>query len=201
MLGRGVDLLSRWTYYWSPAQSVDMHRRIIIPFLHDGNIVGWTARLIDSTQDPLKPRYYNGFKPKHYLFNNAVLSQPHRKYIILVEGSLDAIAIDGVGVLGKSLTVEQTQWIKQSGKTVIVLPDGTPDRVGLIDVAARNDWMVSFPWAYRDPADRLWDRDVKDAAEAVRRYGRVYTVRSIIERAFDDRAKFEMMKKRLLRPA
>jgi hypothetical protein len=48
------------------------------------------------------------------------------------------------------------------------------------------DWEVSFP---------PWADDVKDAADAVNKYGRLLTVASIIKHATDNKIKTKVMTK------
>ena len=46
-----------------------------------------------------------------------------RKYVVAVEGPIDAIAIDGVALLGKRTQRTADCVTKQFGKHVIVVPD------------------------------------------------------------------------------
>ncbi|EIZ86485.1 DNA primase [Methylobacterium sp. GXF4] len=180
LLSRGDDVAKWPSYMWTPSTKDGMNRRLILPFMHEGAIVGYSARAIDAE---VQPRYL-GSKPPDYLFNNAVLRLRSRKYIVLVEGAFDAIAIDGVGLLGSTLTDRQAAWLRSTGQTVIVVPDQDTAGGKLIDMAQRYGWSVAFP---RTIGSRpWWDGDVKDVAEATRRYGRLWTLRSILETATAD---------------
>lgn len=180
---RGEDVLASTELYWTPNTQKNMNRRLIVPFLWDGNIVGYSGRSIDGDA---RPKYYTN-TPEHFLINNEALNKD-RKFVVLVEGTFDAFAIDGVASQGAKLSEEQAHWIKDSQKEVIVLPDMDESGQPLIDVALKHNWKVSFPG---------WDSDVKDANDAVNKYGRLYTVKSIIDGATDQALKINLLRKRL----
>lgn len=168
---RGAAIADNYDYYWSPNSKHDMNKRIIIPFYFDNQIVGWTARYA-GTPPPGIPRYYNSELQPGYLFNNEVIDKYSRKYVLLVEGPFDAIAIDGVAALGSELSQQQLAWLLQSDKEIVVVPDRQRKNQGLIDTALDNGWYVSFP---------EWEDSIKDCADASANYGRIYTLRSILE--------------------
>lgn len=194
LYGRGEDVAGATTYYWTPDPEHRLNRRVIVPFLFEDRVVGWTARAIDPG---IAPRYYS-HAPANFLFNNRVLSLRQRRYVILVEGVFDALAIDGVGLLGANLNPQQIAWIKGSGATVILLPDRDRRGAQMIDVALHHGWHVAFP-ALKDGHGRgnWWEPDVKDAADAVRRYGRVWTLMSVIETATDNKIEIGVKRKLL----
>lgn len=168
---RGKVLAENYDYYWTPNSKNDMNKRLIIPFYYDNKVVGWTARYA-GTPPSGTPRYYNSGLQPGYLFNNEVMNKYNRKYVLLVEGPFDAIAVDGVAVLGSELSHEQLAWLLQCDKEIVVVPDRQRKNQGLIDAALDNNWYVSFP---------EWEDNIKDCADASARYGRIYTIRSILE--------------------
>lgn len=176
---RGSEIAGATTYFWTPITTHDLHRRIIIPCYCEQRLVGWTAR---ATSDDIAPRYIKE-TPSHLLFNIDLLRAPKRAYILLVEGVFDALAIDGIAALGGSLNEQQIAWINQSEKQVIVVPDR--DRAGshLIDIAIQQNWPVATPHYGKH---QWWDADIKDAAAAVQRYGKLFTLRSIITTCVHD---------------
>jgi hypothetical protein len=173
VLQRGDFLVAATTYYWTP---LAFSRRVIVPCYHEGRLVGWVARAVDADTSV---KYLKEI-PSNFLFNTALLNNDDRAYVFIVEGVFDALAIDGVSALGASLNDHQINWIKQSGKTPIVVPDRDAAGRRLIDIALAQQWAVAAP-AYG--GRHWWHPEVKDAAEAVQRYGRLYTLRSIIETA------------------
>jgi hypothetical protein len=182
---RGSAVAENHDYYWCNSTKHDLHKRLLIPFYHRDKIVGWTARYAG---DPPRgvPRYYNGSAQKGYLFNAASLEKSDRLYALLLEGPLDAISVDGVSPLGSELSQEQLAWLNSSDKEIIVVPDRQRRNQGLIDQALRNGWSVSFP---------DWEDDVKDAAEASKRYGRIYTLRSIIASKTDSQLQINVKRR------
>jgi hypothetical protein len=168
---RGNAVALNYDYYYSTSTKHDMNKRIIVPFYHDHKIVGWTARY--AGKPPVgTPRYFNSHLQPGYLFNNEVMDKHNRKYVLLVEGPFDAIAVDGVAVLGSELSREQLAWLLQCDKEIVVVPDRQRKNQGLIDAALDNEWYVSFP---------EWEDSIKDCADASARYGRIYTLKSILE--------------------
>lgn len=168
---RGNAIANNYDYYFSISNKHDMNKRIIVPFYYDHKIVGWTARYAGIPPTGTS-RYYNSSLQPGYLFNNEALDKNNRKYVLLVEGPFDAIAVDGVAVLGSELSKEQLAWLLQCDKEIVVVPDRQRKNQGLIDAALDNEWYVSFP---------EWEDGIKDCADASARYGRIYTIRSVLE--------------------
>jgi hypothetical protein len=185
LAGRGDAISSHYDFYWSSSHKNDMCERLIIPFYHRGKIVGWTARYAGTPPSPSVPRYFNSELQTGYIFNDSAMNRHDRDSVILVEGPFDAIAVDGIGALGSKLSREQIAWIECSGKEIVLLPDRQRKNQGLIDVALERGWYVSFP---------EWEDDIKDAADAAKRYGRIYTVRSTM--ASKTRSRLEIGLKR-----
>lgn len=176
---RGFSL-DDYNWHWS---CEDIHsERLIIPFYHEGKIAGWTGRAITNKQ----PRYITSSQPG-YVFN--IDRQTYdRKYLIVVEGQLDAIAVDGVGILHNKPNEVQCSRINSLDKEVIVVPDRDAPGAKMITAAINNDWNISLP---------PWGDDVKDVAEAMRRYGKLYTLAAIIHYKEHNKLKMELLKKKL----
>lgn len=186
-MSRGMEVFNATDLMWTPEtqDGMDMSRRLIIPFFFKGNVVGYTSRAIDPDA---KKRYYTK-TPAHYLFNNQVMYMD-RKFVILVEGQFDALAISGVSTQGAKLSPEQAEWLKDTGKTIVVLPDQDESGVGMVNLAVQYGFHVSFP---------NWDDDVKDANDAVNKYGRLFTVKRIIDNATSNLMKINFYKKKMVK--
>lgn len=169
LLSRGTTAANATTYYWSPS----MKQRLIIPCYHNDMLVGWTARGIN---DEVDPRYLKEL-PSNYLFNTKFLTIPERKYVFIVEGVFDALVIEGIAALGGSLNEAQISWINHSNKQPVVIPDRDKSGRHLIEIAIRQGWPVATP-CY--PGNRWWDEDIKDCADATKRYDKLYVVQSIV---------------------
>jgi len=183
---RGKGIYENWDFYWSPDTYMDLNSRIIVPCYFKNKIVGWVSRHIKPNKDTT-PKYYVNVQ-RDYLFNVDQLYTKDRKYVILVEGPFDAIGIDGVGLLGSQVTDIQAEFLNSFNKKIILVPDR--DRAGkkLIPSAIKHGWAVSFP---------DWDKNVKDVADAVKKYGRLFTLRSIIDAIEDSSMKINVLKRQI----
>lgn len=156
-------------------------KRLVVPFTFNGELVGWTARHINPP-DKKTPKYLHEMT-SGYVFNVDRFAETKREIVIVVEGVFDAVQIDGVAVLSNHVTAEQAHLIEKLGKRVILCPDRDKAGKELIDEALALGWEVSFP---------PWHKDVKDAADAVQRYGRLATVASIIKHATSNSVKIKV---------
>jgi len=171
LISRGRAVAENHSYYWTPITRWDLNHRILIPFYHRDRIIGWTGRYAGLPPKEV-PRYYNSDLPSGYLFNNSVLDHKNRRYVLITEGPFDAIAVDGIAVLGSKINQQQIAWLNSSPKEKIVVPDRQMKNQELIDTALEQGWSVSFP---------DWAQGIKDAADSSKRYGRLYTIASVIQ--------------------
>ena len=177
VVSRGYDPFDG-NFYWSPASGYES--RVIIPFTWEGRIVGNTARKVTAG----KPKYLSDQHP-HFVFNFDQQKE-NQKYIFVCEGPFDALAVDGVALLTNEIAEQQSRIINSLGAEIIVIPD--QDRAGLVlfDRAAELGWAVAMP---------NWDSDVKDVADAVQRYGRLFVIVDAIKTAQQGQIKINMAKK------
>lgn len=170
------------SFYWSP----ELPDRIIIPLLYDNNVYGWTARLARPEKIKNERKYLMNESQTKFIFGADRLFDEYRKYVIVTEGIFDAIAVSGIATLGNLLTENQIKWIKSSGKEVIVLPDKDQAGQQLIDAALQYGWSVSFPTLYK--------KGIKDAADCVNQYGRLMTIKRIIDSKQDNPTKIHILR-------
>jgi len=177
IVDRGFDPASD-DFYWSPSSGYE--NRVIIPFRWEGRIVGNTARKVTAG----KPKYLSDQHP-HFVFNFDKQTE-NQKYIFVCEGPFDALAIEGVALLTNEIAEQQSRIINSLGAEVIVIPD--QDRAGLVlfDRAVELGWAVAMP---------NWESDVKDVADAVLRYGRLFVIVDAIKTAQQGQIKINMAKK------
>lgn len=169
-----------YPWYWSPENGY--RDRVILPFYLNDKIVGWTGRKIKDG----KPKYLTDTQPG-YVFN--IDRQTYeRKYVIVVEGQFDAIAIDGVAVMHNEPNEIQCARINSLGKEVIVVPDKDKPGSKLIQAALNNNWSISLP---------PWEDHIKDTADAVKHYGRLYTLFTILHYRETNEIKIQLQKKKL----
>ena len=142
--------------------------RLIVPFYHNNTIVGYTARKIKDGN----PKYISDQQPG-YVFN--IDNQKYgRVYTIVVEGPFDAIAVEGVALLGSEIKDQQALLINNLNTRVIVVPDKDEAGEKIVDQALELGWGVSMP---------PWGDDIKDVNEAVQKYGKIYTLHTIVGHA------------------
>jgi 5S rRNA maturation endonuclease (ribonuclease M5) len=179
---RMVDC-SKYDFYWTPETQYNLNKRIIIPFTWRNEIIGYTARAVN---EDVKPRYFNNYEGD-YVFN-VDRQQRDSKFVIVVEGPFDAMAIDGVAVLTNECSETQADIIDSLGREVIVVPDA--DRAGakLVDQAIEYGWSVSFP---------IWQERHKDVASAVENYGKLFVLKSILAAKQSNKLKIELHKRRI----
>ena len=163
---RGLLDLTEW--YYSPSDFGQMKNRIILPYKYKNKIVGYTARWIGEKQYKY-PKYYQQ-QSRDFVFNLDAQTK-ERKYVIVVEGPFDAVAIDGVAIGGNKINYRQATIINQLNKEVIFVPDQDKPGMEMVRQVVDLGWSVSFP---------PWD-EAKDCAEAVSVYGRLFTLTSILE--------------------
>lgn len=188
------QLSGKYEFMWTSDNEHNMHKRVIIPCYWKGQLIGSTSR---TFVDGIKPKYYADYEP-NYVFNiDKQLTDA--KFVIVVEGPFDAMAVDGVAILGSECSLVQADIIESLGREVIVVPDFDVKvvkgrkvwaGVSLIDKAIEYGWSVSFP---------IWAREtaVKDVAEATEKYGKLFTLKSILSGKETSRLKIELMKKKI----
>ena len=170
--------LNDYDFYWTP--EAGYRDRLIIPFYYREKVVGYTARKVVES----KVKYLSEQQPG-YVFNIDEQTDD-RKYVVAVEGPIDAIAIDGVALLGSEIKEQQTALLNSLGKHVIVVPDRDEAGQKLVYDAMEAGWSVSMP---------DWSQDIGDANDAVRKYGRLHTLYSIVKNAEESQLKIKLRMK------
>ena len=106
--------------------------------------------------------------------------------MIVVEGPMDALAIDGVAVTSNLANQTQCKIIEKLGKKIILCPDRDHAGARLVAIARKRKWAVSFP---------PW-KDCKDASDAIVKYGKLFALKSIIECAETNQGKIKVLTKK-----
>ena len=155
--------LDDYDWYWSNTPGIN--NRLLIPFYYQGRLVGYTGRLLRDG----KPKYLSEQQPG-YVFNLDRQTWD-RKFVIVTEGPLDAISIDGVALLGSEIKQHQQVLINSLQREIVLVPDKDHEGIKTVNQAIEFGWSVSFP---------NWGDDCKDVNDAVIKYGRLYTLYSIL---------------------
>ena len=167
-------------FYWTPTEG--MQNRVILPFRYEGKIVGYTARKVT----PGKPKYLSDQHP-HFVFN-VDAQQESQKYVFVCEGPFDALSIGGVALLTNNIADQQARIINAFNKEVIVVPDQDVAGLELINKASEQGWSVAFP---------TWGKDVKDVADAVDKYGKLFVLVDVIKTAVSNPIKIDIARRNL----
>lgn len=180
---RKLDFHDDW--YWTPHNKTpykNFANRIVLPFRYKGDIVGFTARWVGETPNKETPKYFLS-SPKNFVYN--LDAQRDKKYVIVTEGQLDALVTGGIAINGATPSYTQLSIIDQLDKEIIVLPDADRASMPMVRAALKRGWAVSFP---------EWE-GCKDAGDAVLKYGRLFTVRSILDSAETNSTKIQVLAK------
>lgn len=179
LVERGLDNWTDWHY----STFSHFRNRVILPFRYKGKIVGYTARWIGTVPNKETTKYYVQ-QPKNFVYG--LDRSTDKKITIVTEGQLDAVSIDGVAIGSNNMSLEQSKIIEKTGNRIILLPDADAAGLKLVRQAIQRGWSVSFP---------PWEPDVKDANDAVQKYGKLFTVKSILDFSIDNNTKAEVMAK------
>jgi hypothetical protein len=153
---------------------------VIVPFTYDGRIVGHTTRYLDDKT----PKYIHDIQPG-YVFGTD-LQRDNWQHVIVTEGVFDALSISGLAVLHAEISDAQARLIRSLGREITVVPDQDQAGLRLVDRALELGWAVSMP---------DWPADVKDVNDAVKRYGRLGALITIMQARETSRIKIEMRRK------
>jgi hypothetical protein len=175
---RGIDYRS-YNFYVVDNES---RTRIIIPYYHGGKLVGSTSRYYDN----LRPKYIAD-RQTGYVFN---IDRQKSDWMacILVEGEFDAISVDGCAYMGNNISDEQAEVLNTLGRKIIVVPDRDHTGLKICDRALELGYHVSIP---------SWSSDIKDVNDAVKKYGKLSTLLSIIQGATNNKILIKMKRNKL----
>lgn len=180
LINRSIDPTA-YPYMVSPEAPGRAKDRIVIPFTHNGVVVGNTARFLDARQ----PKFISD--TQHGYVFGVDLQKKNWTQAIVVEGVFDALAITGLGVLHNDINPQQVQLIKSLGKDITVVPDQDKAGLALVDKALELGWAVSMP---------NWGEGIKDVNDAVIKFGRLATLLIILQSRETNKIKIELLKRK-----
>lgn len=156
--------LEDYPFYWTP--KTGFNNRLIIPFYYKNKIVGYTARAVNSNANP---RYFSEQQPG-YVFNLDQQTED-RQFVIVCEGPIDAISIDGCAIMGSEIKEQQNFLLKQLNKEIIYVPDKDHEGPKTVEQAINYEWSVSMP---------EWPEGIKDINDASVKLGKLATLWLIV---------------------
>jgi hypothetical protein len=167
-----------------PDDKFSRRQGVIIPFTYDGRIVGHTRRFFDDHN----PRYIHDIQ-SGYVFGTD-LQRPDWQHAILVEGVFDALSIGGLAVLHAEINDAQVKLIRSLEREITVVPDQDEAGMKLVERALELGWAVSMPG---------WSQDIKDVNDAVKKFGKLVTLITIMQARETSRIKIELRRKQLVK--
>lgn len=174
---------------WEDLMWAEGRNNFLIPCREFDKIVGYSLRSLNDNSDSK----YIHYIPNGYLYNFDNLLK-NRKYQIIVEGQTDALSINGIALLSNVFTPEKLKRLMdyKGDSEIIILPDRDVAGMKIVEqvVNEKLPFSVSFP---------NWDREIKDAEDAVKKYGRLYTIYTIINSKESDPMKIKMKEKAWLK--
>jgi len=177
---RGMDP-TWYDFMYSEDSYFNFDQRLIIPFYWRGDVVGYTGRLFEPSD---KVKYVTEVQPG-YVFNMDAQDWS-RKFVLVTEGPFDAITTSGISILGSEINDIQRELIEGLNRQIIVVPDRDRPGEKLINQAIEFGWGVAFP---------EWHDSVEDTADAVLKYGRLFTMKSILKSTETNKLKIDLKRK------
>lgn len=178
---RGLSVTD-YPFMVTPHEAGRNSNRIIVPYTFDNKIVGHISRYLDDRI----PKYIKEQQPG-YIFGYD-LQKPDWQVCIVVEGVLDALSINGCALTHDDISEEQAYLLKKLNRRIIIVPDLDKTGLTLCDKALDLGFEVSIP---------KWGPDVKDTNDAIRKYGKVPTLLSILQSATHSKIKVELSRRQL----
>jgi len=168
-------------FHWTDDAS--LRNRVLVPFTWKNKPMGFSGRLFEDGKKKVK--YFSNY-PSNMIWG---YDRQHRdaKFCIVVEGLLDALSINALAICSNEVNDEQAQVIETLDRDIIVVPDRDTAGVAMVNAALKYGWSVAFP---------EWETGIKDTADAVAKYGQLFTMRSILDSAQTNSLKIQLMTKK-----
>lgn len=181
LTSRGVKY-DEYPFMVTPNEQGRNSNRIIIPYTFENKIVGHTSRYLDDRIPKFIKEQQQG-----YVFGYD-FQKPEWETCIVVEGIFDALSLNACALTHDTISEEQAEVLRRLNRNIIVVPDLDKTGLTICDRALELGFMVSIP---------NWEPDIKDANDAVVRYGKLPTLLSILQNATSSKIKLQMMRNRI----
>ena len=89
--------------------------------------------------------------------------------------------------MGSEVRDQQALLVNSLNKQVIVLPDRDKAGIKLVEESIELGWSVSMP---------EWEDDVRDVNDAIQKYGRMFTLHTIVSYAEENELKIKLRSKK-----
>lgn len=165
MLSRKSDdmLLRKWL------------KRLIIPMYNRKNeLIFYQGRDLTETA---KKKYQSPpvTKSKIIYGFDKLFDYTNTSPLYIMEGWFDAFLLDGVALLGNSISEEQAIWLDKCKREKVYIPDRFGNGKEVAKHALTLGWSIATP-------DIGSDASCKDMTDVVNKYGKLYTMKTLAER-------------------
>jgi hypothetical protein len=168
-------------FYWTADAS--LRNRVLVPFTWKNRPMGYSGRLFEDGKKKIK--YFSNY-PSNMVWGYDRQSK-EAKFCIVVEGLLDAVAINALAICSNEVNDIQAEIIESLDRDIIVVPDRDKAGIEMVNAALKYGWSVAFP---------DWESGIKDTADAVAKYGQLFTMRSILDSVQSSKLKIQLMSKK-----
>ena len=180
---RSRQILDQAVWLETPYKDRGFSKRVILPYTYENKLVGYVARYVGEIPGHIVK--YQRKSPEDFVYG-LDKQTPERQFVIVSEGEFDALLTAGVSIGSNELSANQAQLIEDLNIEPIVIPDADKPGRLLAEKAADYGWSVSFP---------EWE-GCKDVTDAVLKYGRLFTVNSILQAAEHSPTKIRLLARR-----
>lgn len=144
--------------------------RVVIPFWRDGRLIFWQSRAIDKT---VKPRYRNCSATREaIIYGYDRLFTYSTAPLFCTEGVFDAESVDGIGIAGSTLSPAKIELLHKTRRRIIFVIDRDSNGGDLGKEVLRQGWELTFV-----------DENTEDVNDSVQKYGKLFTVYTLIKNA------------------
>lgn len=167
LLNRKIDPLETSMHF---SMDPKLLRRVIIPFYRNSKVIFWQARAIDEN---VKPRYRNCYVTKDaIIYGYDQLTKWDTRPLFVTEGVFDAICVNGICILGSTLSVAKIEILRKTKRRIIFVIDRDGNGNSLGEEALKAGWEITFV-----------DIKAKDINDSFIKFGKEYTAYSLMKNA------------------
>jgi len=168
----------------SPDDEGRANNRVIIPYTFNNKYVGNISRYLDGRF----PKYIKE-QPSGFVFGYDLQKKDYEVCLVF-EGIFDAIPLNGCALLHDDISDEQAEILRSLNRRIVIIPDQDKTGLKIIDKALDFGFAVALP---------NWGDNIKDANDAVLKYGRIPTLLSILQCATHNKVKLELQRKSIVK--
>ncbi len=151
------------------SQVVKWRGRLIIPIYKGEKLIYWQGR--DLTDRALQKYLSPPDERDRVLHGYDEIFRETENPLYILEGWFDAFVIGGVAILGNKILEPQIKWLNRSHRKKVYIPDRLGDGHKAALQALSLGWHISTPNI----------GDCKDISAGVKKYGKLYVMKSIVE--------------------